>query len=73
MIASDYKGRILTYFSGENCQDYFIVTELYKHGITTLYSYIGRFFNFIYLISLILVIYYPDEDGNIKELKIKKN
>ena len=73
VIASDYKGRILSYFSGENCQDYFIVSELYKHGVKTLYSYIGRFFNFIYLISLIFVIYYPDEEDDIKQLKIKKN
>ena len=27
VIASDYKGRILSYFSGENCEDYFIVSE----------------------------------------------
>ena len=73
VIASDYKGRILSYFSGENCQDYFIVSELYKHGVKTLYSYIGRFFNFIYLISFIFVIYYPDEEDDIKQLKIKKN
>ena len=65
VIASDYKGRILTYFSGENCQDYFVVSELYKHGIKTLYSYIGRFFNFIYLIALIIIIYYSDAPKNL--------
>ena len=61
VIASDYKGRILTYFYDENCKDYFIVSEIYKNGIKTLYSYIGNIFNFIYLIALILVIYYPDK------------
>ena len=72
VIASDYKGRILNYFSGKECEDYFIVTELYKHGIKTLYSYIGQVFNFVYLLGLILVIYYPDSEG--KEIyKIKEN
>lgn len=78
VIASDYKGRILTYFSGKNCEDYFVVTELYKHGRKTLYSYIGRFFNFIYLITLVIIIYCSDKDNiekNIlnQETKKKKN
>ena len=57
VIASDYKGRIITYFSGENCQDYFIISELYKHGIKTLYSCIGKYFNYIYLVGLIIIVY----------------
>ena len=72
VIASDYKGRILNYFSGKNCQDYFIVSELYKHGIVTLYSYIGQWFNFIYLIGIIIVIYWPNNELIEKE-KIKNN
>ena len=61
VIASDYKGRILTYFSGQNCQDYFIVSELYKNGVKTLYSYIGKYFNLIYLLALVVIIWYPDK------------
>ena len=71
VIASDYKGRILNYFSGKDCQDYFIVSELYKHGIKTLYSYIGQVFNFIYLIGIFIVIYLPDNE-NIEIRKIKE-
>ena len=72
VIASDYKGRILNYFSGKDCQDYFIVSELYKHGVITLYSYIGQWFNFIYLIGIFIVIYWPNNELN-EELKIKSN
>ena len=73
VIASDYKGRILTYFSGKDCQDYFIVSELYKHGIKTLYSYIGQWFNFIYLISLLAVIYHLPNKEDIEIEKIKED
>jgi apolipoprotein N-acyltransferase len=75
VIASDYKGRILTYFSGENCQDYFVVTDLYKHGVKTLYSYIGQYFNFNYLITLIIIVYFSSNNENnthIEEIKKKK-
>ena len=73
VIASDYKGRILSYFSGEKCQDYFIVTELYKHGVKTLYSYIGRVFNLVYLIALIIIIYYQEnENENVVIVKREK-
>ena len=75
VIGSDYKGRILSYFSGENCEDYFVVTDLYKHGVKTLYSIIGRYFNFIYLIALILIIYSSDKTENnvpVQEMKKKK-
>ena len=71
VIASDYKGRILTYYSGKDCQDYFIISELYKHGKITLYSIIGQWFNFSYLIGILFVIYYfPNKeylDDKIKE------
>ena len=68
VIASDYKGRILNYFSGKDCEDYFIVSELYKHGVKTLYSYIGQGFNISYLIVLLIVIYWKDDEkfGNDK-------
>ena len=72
VIASDYKGRILNYFSGDDCQDYFIVSELYKHGVVTLYSYIGQWFNFIYLIGFFIVIYWPSNELA-EKLKIKTN
>ena len=73
VIASDYKGRILTYYSGKDCQDYFIVTELYKHGVKTLYSYIGRVFNLVYLIALIIIIYYQEnENENVVIVKREK-
>ena len=71
VIASDYKGRILTYYSGKDCQDYFIISELYKHGKITLYSIIGQWFNFSYLIGILFVIYFfPNKeylDDKIKE------
>ena len=74
VIASDYKGRILTYYYGDNCRDYFIVSELYKHGVKTLYSYIGKVFNWIYLLALFGIIFYPEKQSlNIKSKEKKKN
>ena len=72
VIASDYKGRILNYFSAKGCEDYFIVSELYKHGVVTLYSYIGQWFNLIYLLGIFIVIYWPDNEL-IEKVKIKNN
>jgi apolipoprotein N-acyltransferase len=72
VIASDYKGRILSYYSGEKCEDYFIVSELYKHGVKTLYSYIGKYFNYLYLIILIVIISSSGEkENNVENLKKK--
>ena len=74
VVASDYKGRILTYYYGDNCRDYFIVSELYKHGVKTLYSYIGKVFNWIYLLALFGIIFYPEKQSlNIKSKEKKKN
>ena len=73
VIASDYKGRILSYYSGESCQDYFIVTELYKHGVKTLYSYIGKVFNWIYLVLLFGVVFYPQKKCLNDNIDKKKN
>ena len=73
VIASDYKGRKLSYYSGESCQDYFIITELYKHGVKTLYSYIGKVFNWIYLILLFGVIFYPQKKCLNDNIDKKKN
>ena len=71
-IASDYKGRILNYFSGRDGQDFFIVSELYKHGRVTLYSYIGQWFNYIYLIGIFFVIFCRNSEI-IENIKIKNN
>ena len=72
VIASDYKGRILSYFFGFENQDYFIVSEVYKHGVVTLYSYIGQWFNLIYLLGIFIVIYWPENELN-EKVKIKNN
>ena len=70
VIASDFKGRILNYFSGINGQDFFVVSELYKYGKITLYSYIGQWFNLIYLLGIFCVILWPNKEL-IENVKIK--
>ena len=55
-IACDYKGNLLsTYFSKE-CEDYFVVSNINNHSVITLYSYIGCFFNYFYLVAIIGII-----------------
>jgi len=55
-LSYDYKGRFLSYFQPSKCEDYFILSTLYKNGVTTLYSKIGGFFNYSYLIALIILV-----------------
>ena len=47
------------------------MSEVYKHGKITLYSFIGQWFNFIYLFGIFFVIYCfenkEDFDDKIKE------
>ena len=74
-LSNDYKGRILSYFQPYRCQDHFVLSSVYKRGTKTLYSYIGKYFNYFYLIAfLILVIigrYQMNEENNKKAEKLK--
>ena len=56
LLASDYKGRTLSYFIGKDYEDYFIVSTFDKKGTITLYSYISIFFNYIYLVAIICIL-----------------
>ena len=55
-LSNDYKGRILSYYQPYRCQDHFVLSSVYKRGTKTLYSYIGKFFNYLYLVALIIVV-----------------
>jgi len=56
VIGTDIKGRVLSYYIGKNCDDYFVISTINKKGIITLYSYIGIFFNYLYLLVLICIL-----------------
>ena len=56
MISVDYKGRVLSYFISKDCQDYFLVNTINTKGVKTLYSYIGIFFNYFYLVAIICIL-----------------
>ena len=55
-ISMDYKGRILSYFISKDCEDYFLVNTINQKGVKTLYSYIGIFFNYFYLLDIICLL-----------------
>jgi apolipoprotein N-acyltransferase len=55
-ISFDYKGRILSYFISKDCEDYFLVNTINRKGVKTLYSYIGIFFNYFYLLAIICIL-----------------
>ena len=55
-ISMDYKGRILSYFISKDCEDYFLVNTINQKGVKTLYSYIGIFFNYFYLLVIICLL-----------------
>ena len=69
VAAFDVKGRMLTYFYGQNCEDYFIISTVHNKGIKTLYSYIEIFWNYLYFLALIIVLIH----GKIKECLFNKN
>jgi len=55
-ISIDYKGRTLSYFISKECEDYFLVNTINRKGVKTLYSYIGIFFNYFYLLVIICIL-----------------
>ena len=55
-LSYDYKGRFLSYFQPSKCEEYYILSTVFKRGARTLYSYIGIFFNYFYLASFIIVV-----------------
>ena len=72
-LGNDYKGRFLSYFKPYDCQDYFVLTSLYKRGTKTLYSYIGEYFNYLYLIAFIIfvIIGRSTMEKEVEKLKVK--
>ena len=78
-LSNDYKGRILSYYRPNFCEDHFVLSSLYKRGTKTLYSYIGKFFNYIYLAALIFLViigrctlnYEDNKKEKTKKLKVK--
>ena len=78
-LSTDYKGRFLSYFQPYKCQDHFVLSTVYKKGTKTLYSYIGKFFNYIYLGALIILViigrctmnYEDNKKEKTKKLKVK--
>ena len=73
-LSYDYKGRFLAYYQSSKCEDYFVLSSLYKRGTKTLYSHIGGFFNYFYLIALIILVIIGRFQINkeIENLKLKK-
>ena len=55
-LGTDYKGRFLSYFKPYECEEYFVLTSLYKKGTKTLYLYIGKYFNYLYLVVFIIIV-----------------
>ena len=55
-LSTDYKGRFLSYFQPNKCEDYYILSTVFKRGSRTLYLYIGIFFNYFYLASFIILV-----------------
>ena len=63
IISSDYKGRSLSYHITQDFEDYHVISNVNNKGVKTIYSYIGSFFNFLYLIALIFIIIFDKIKG----------
>ena len=76
-LSTDYKGRFLSFLNGNKCEEIFVLSSLYKKGTKTLYSKIGGFFNYIYLVTLIIFVIigrcqmYKENNKYIKKIKVK--
>ena len=55
VISCDTRGRTLSYVRNEG-KDYNVINTVNNKGVKTLYSYIGIFFNYLYLIALVAII-----------------
>lgn len=55
-IVSDYKGNILSTYFSQECEDYFVISNINNHRVKALYSYIGFFFNYLYLIAIAAIL-----------------
>ena len=75
-LSTDFKGRFLSYYQRYKCEDFFILSTVYKKGTRTLYLYIGKYFNYIYLVSIIILLlierYKMINERNKGENKIKE-
>ena len=75
-LSFDYKGRYLSYFKPNGYEDHFVLSSVYKRGTKTLYSYIGKYFNYLYLAALIIFVIIGRcskmNERNNKNKKLKK-
>ena len=55
-LSNDYKGRFLAYYQPSKCEDFFVLSSVYRRGTKTLYSYIGIFFNYFYIAAFIILV-----------------
>ena len=69
VLSTDYKGRFLSYYKPTECEDYFVVSNINKKGVRTLFSYIGIVFNYFYLLATIILVIV----GFIMKIKNEKN
>ena len=71
-LSNDYKGPFLSFLKGDKCEEFFVLSSIYKKGTKTLYSQIGGFFNYIYLVSLsifVIIGRYQIDKEKIKDTK----
>ena len=73
----DFNGRVLNYHRATSIEQFFYVSDIYMKGRKTLYSYIGIFWNYFYIIAALIIFfigmqfdfslyrnYHPVETGN---------
>ena len=71
-MSSSYKGVIISTYTSKECEDYFVVSNINNHGVRTVYSYIGIFCNYFYLLVIIILILHEKFSKNGSGLKKEK-
>ncbi len=56
-LAVDFNGRVLGYHKTHGMENFVVVADVYTKGRKTLYSFIGIFLNYFYIIGIFLVIF----------------
>ena len=53
----DFNGRVLNYFHSRDTEDFIFISSIYTHGRKTLYSFIGIWWNYLYIVVAIIIFF----------------
>ncbi len=72
-LVADFTGKVLYYMKSHDFFDYSTIADVYTHGRVTLYSCIGIFWNYLYILAMLGILFIKTKfDWSLYERKMNE-